>query len=436
MYNNRECAEYLKRNPAYGRLMRELRKKWESYGRTAGNITLKNASEEERRAIGGIVGKSFTDENVRITFHAFEQGLQKTRYAPVDMKLVLEIYFGISLQTNKEQREQELKKKNAFFDGLIQELKAHEDESPVALAWLDEMKWNKKYGYQILIKVFKQNPGEALILARNAAEGLIFLEKTPEEEKLLAVFAASVSGNPHYFDRGTTAAQLLTHAICFWKSCEEPQNAYEWRKCMESAGIVSDTIASMVHVFGAHMEIGGELHPAYESFYDRREPYVLTAENLKSVTGAKADNNKVYVVENEMVFLYLVDNVKHNNVTLLCTSGQPRVAAFQLLTHFIRNGTVIYYSGDLDPEGMDIAERLWEHYGDAICLWHMNPEDYYESLSGKLLSDRQLVKMDNFKNTTLCHTAECVREKKMAGYQEHLLKKLLDDICIENQSDY
>lgn len=428
MCNNREFAKFLRKNSAYSRLMRELRKKWESYGKVAGAVTLKKTSEEERKAIGGIVGKKFTDETVRITFREFEQGMQKTCYAPLDVKNVIEAYFDISLISNKEKKAKIQREKDEFFDRLVLEFKESDVETSVVSSWLNEMRCNKKCGYHTLMKVFNQNRETAFSLARNVGKALSSLERTSEEEKLLAVFAASISGNPHYFDRGTTEAQLLTHAICFWKDCEEPRNAYEWRECMERAGLVSDTIASMVHVFGAHLETGEGIHSGYESFYNRREPYVLTAENLKSITGAAADNNRVYVVENEMVFLYIVNNVKMQDVTLLCTSGQLRVAAFQLLTRFIESGAVIYYSGDIDPEGMDIAERLWEHYGDAIRMWHMDVEDYYKSVSSEALSEQQLVKMSNFKNNTLCRTAECVREKKLAGYQEHLLDELLEDI--------
>lgn len=98
--------------------MKQLRKKWESYGRIAGSITLKNTSEEERRAIGGIVGKTFSDETIKLTFKEFEQGLQKTRFAPIDMKLVLEHYFESSLYTNQEQRDRTRMAKREFFNRL------------------------------------------------------------------------------------------------------------------------------------------------------------------------------------------------------------------------------------------------------------------------------------------------------------------------------
>ena len=70
---------------------------------------------------------------------------------------------------------------------------------------------------------------------------------------------SGLSNNPHYFDRGTTAGLLLVHAICF----REKQGA-----C------------------------------------------VVTMENLKDITEAKAIDNQVYVVENEMVFSYLTSSEK------------------------------------------------------------------------------------------------------------------------------
>ena len=59
MSNNEECAEYFRGHKAYKRCFQELWKKWRSYGKIAGRITLKDTSEEERKAIGGITGRVF-----------------------------------------------------------------------------------------------------------------------------------------------------------------------------------------------------------------------------------------------------------------------------------------------------------------------------------------------------------------------------------------
>lgn len=49
---------------------------------------------------------------------------------------------------------------------------------------------------------------------------------------------------------------------------------------------------------------------------------------------------KAYIVGNEMVFSYLIHNLKNSDDTLLCTSGQPRSVAQVLLPYTEENGRV------------------------------------------------------------------------------------------------
>ena len=429
MSNNSACAEYLKQHTAYHRCMKELRQKWQSHGRAAGRIVLKAASDAEKRAIGGIVGKTFFDDKVSFTFLEFEQGLQKTRFAPIDMKEVLEHYFACEMRTNKEKRQQKQDEKENFLEEICRELQKETGDGSCAVQWLREVQESKKYGYQILIKEFEKNHIEAGRLAKNAGRALAKLEKLADgEEKLLAVLSAEISGNPHYFDLGTPSAQLLMNAICRWKGYEYPQNAYEWRSHMADAGIISDNIASMVHAYGVHMETEDGIHAAYEVFREKKEPYVITAENLRTIVRASAADDKVYVVENEMVFLYLLEHVKNRDITCLCTSGQPRVAAYGLISLLVESGAAVFYSGDLDAEGMGIADRLWQKYGAAVHLWRMEEQDYKASISGEPLSDKQLVSLELLKNPILQRTAEAVKREKKAGYQENMLGGLLEDL--------
>lgn len=428
MSNNKACAEYLEQNTAYKRCMKELKKKWQSYGRIAGNIVLKSASEAEKRAVGGIIGKSFFDDRIVFTFGEFEQGLQKTKFAPIDMKAVLENYFACEMHTNQEKKQLRQNEKEHFFNQICSDFKKTIGDDSCAVRWIRDVIETKKYGYQILVKEFEKDNREAHQLARNVGEALARLEHLADgEEKLLAVLSADVSDNPHYFDMGNTAAQLLMNAICRWKGYEYPQSAYEWRSCMANVGVISDNIASMVHAYGVQIETEEGVHEAYEVFRTKKEPYVITAENLKTIVGASAVHNKVYVVENEMVFLYLLEHSKNQDITCLCTSGQLRVAAYGLLSLLIKGGATIFYSGDLDAEGMGIADRLWQKYGDVVHLWRMDEQDYRASISNETLSDKQLFSLEQLKNPMLRKTAEAVLKEKKAGYQENILSVLLDD---------
>lgn len=426
MSNSRECAEYFKNLKESNRCFRELRRKWRSYGRAAGQIMMKETSQEERRMIGGIIGKAFYDETIRFSFQEFEQGLQKTRFAPVEMKDVLEEYFGEALCTNQGKRVEAQLAKGEFFKEILSSARKSK-----AYTWIRDMEVHKKFGYQLLIREYGRDRGQALELAENVGEALVRVEnaKAAGTEIPLAVFAADISGNPHYFDRGTTAGQLLIHGICYLENASFPGNAHQWRGLLLSMGIVPDNVSSMVHAFGLRIKTTGGWHPAYEVFCARKEPCVITMENLREVTGVQAAGNRVYVVENEMVFSYLLDKGKGKNFTLLCTSGQLRAAALDLIPFILDSGAEIWYSGDMDPDGLGIADRLWQKYGDRIQIWRMTTDDYAKSLSGESIGETGIAKLENIRNPLLQKTAACIMEKRMAAYQENLLEDLLADIC-------
>ena len=461
MRSNLECAKYFKNQEAYRRCFEELWKKWRSYGRAAGRITLRGASEAERRAVSGIIGKAFYGEDIRFSVSEFEAGLQKTRFAPVDLKELLELYFEEPLCSRAEQQGAAEELKVSFWKGLQEKVLAQNGCESAAYAWLTEMLERKKYGYQILNREYGKNPHQAKALACQITEALQKLEDGKHQAKSfgvpLAVFASDISENPHYFDRGTTAGMLLTQAVCWLERAEIPENSYAWRELMQCVGIVPDNLSSMVHAYGLRLYLGETVHPAYDAFCELRQACVITMENLCGVTAAMPVGKCVYIVENEMVFSYLVDHLKRSSCqktggnethritdqqenteekedgkahryTLLCTSGQPRAAAQQLISLLLKNGSVIYYSGDIDPDGIGIADRLWQKFGNSIHIWRMSPEDYEKSRSAERITAIGKTKLEHIAHPLLHRTAERVKEEGQAGYQENLLEELLMDV--------
>ena len=93
----------------------------------------------------------------------------------------------------------------------------------------------------------------------------------------------------------------------------------------------------------------------------------------------------------------------------------------------LQAGCFLYYSGDMNPEGVSIAERLKQRYQDKVIFWRMDKVSYENSISNEDISSR-LAKLDAIKSIELKGTIERMKEKKKAGYQEGLVTKLVSDI--------
>lgn len=85
-------------------------------------------------------------------------------------------------------------------------------------------------------------------------------------------------------------------------------------------------------------------------------------------------------------------------------------------------------NGDIDLDGLCIADRLWNIFGHSIQIWRMSPADYEKSLSKVKIGDIGRAKLENISHPILKNTAECMKEKQMAGYQENMLNELLKDM--------
>ena len=104
----------------------------------------------------------------------------------------------------------------------------------------------------------------------------------------------------------------------------------------------------------------------------------------------------------------------------MCMNGQSRLAGLMLLDLLEKSGTTIYYSGDLDPEGILIAQKLADYYQGKFYFWHMDPEDYKKSRSEKVISDRRMKILDKITDVRLIPVVDEIKKYKIAGYQERI----------------
>ena len=158
------------------------------------------------------------------------------------------------------------------------------------------------------------------------------------------------------------------------------------------------------------------------------EIFMASYNNLSSIDKATTSSSIVYIVENEMVFTLLQKQIKDSDTALICTSGQLSLTATKLIELLVKGNTKIYYSGDIDPEGIGICDRLWLKYPNNVIPWHMEISDYLNGISNVDVSLKRLSSLEKIENPSLKKTAQILYDKKKASYQENIIDYYLNDL--------
>lgn len=113
-----------------------------------------------------------------------------------------------------------------------------------------------------------------------------------------------------------------------------------------------------------------------------------------------------------MVFSQVCDEIGGEEYSVVCTSGQLRTASLFLIDLLLKSGCKLYYCGDIDPEGIEIADRVLVRGSGQIFPWRMMTEDYYRSISDEILTKRRLKRLDKITNVQLRELAEILKVEK------------------------
>ena len=417
----KECVSYFKNNRGYKNIFQQMREKWRSYGKISGNIILNNPTLEEREAIKKFLGIVSDNKKIKFKMSDFEKGLKESRFNNVELIELLEEYFQEKIIYQKEEKKFIEEERIRFFENIRAKLKVESLYNKEIEKLLDTIILEKSY----LFKYGEDNfETERMIFL--SLKAVNYLSNLDERIKI-AILGAEIAKSPHYFDRGSIAGNFLIYLLCLLFDIEETKGAENILEVYYKANIEVDSVSNYVACFGIRLYTKLEEHGAYSEFIKNSEEYLVTLSNLSKIVKADSDNKKVFIVENQMVFSYLCECFKNRNVSILCTSGQLKTAALILIDMLCEAGCKIYYSGDFDPEGIEIAEKLIQR-DKNIVPWCFSKENYKISISENIISDERLKKLDKIENTYFKELIEEIKIEKKAGYQELLLDKMVKDI--------
>lgn len=158
------------RNSAYKRVFKELKRKWEIYGKFTGIIKLENLSQEEKRAIESFLGRYVEEKNIKIKAIEFQEALEKSKFKEISLLEVLEEYYGEKILTNKSKKENEERLKEESFERVISNLETLGKIGKNVELLLEKIK--KNYKYQM----------EEIVI--NSLKAIDFLERTEKKNKI------------------------------------------------------------------------------------------------------------------------------------------------------------------------------------------------------------------------------------------------------------
>ena len=473
----KECLQYFRQRPVFGRLLRGFREKYRSYGKFAGTVILKNLKETERDDLEGFLLRNYHGKkSASVSAERFERALEESRFAGISGKDVLELYFQEPVQGKKEQRQQEEQQ----WENLLSRVKSENAQAGLSMQWISEMQMQGGAAeeFSVYLKKRYRESGKGFVEAERLLRlGMRILDALPagkmaarasdsrnRERKIentaegkgiryLAVFAAEITGNPHAFDDGTKDGKYLELLVRWYVRHRKPESessglenradtddiagetggaeradkedrefpAYRKQRLYLRAGILRDDVSNYALAAGVRAEDReGKLHAGMEGFFEEGEPVQIPLSVIAEWKSAFCPGKRVYIVENPSVYAVLCGKW-NRRCGLMCMNGQPRFSSLLLLDLLAESGTEVWYAGDIDPEGLLIAQRLKRYYRGKFHLWHMAAEDYKICISGEELSQRRMRMLDRVDEPELRETAELVKQKGKAGYQENML---------------
>ena len=192
--------------------------------------------------------------------------------------------------------------------------------------------------------------------------------------------------------------------------------AYKRQKSYLLAGILIDDISNYALLYNVHaIKKNGELHRGMDGFCQEKNMVQVPLTVLSEWERIECVDHEIFIVENPSVFALIC-----GEKSCMCMNGQPRLAGLLVLELLAKSGTKVYYSGDLDPEGILIAQKLSQYYRGTFCYWHMTPFDYEQCRSKEILSEKRKKMLQKITDERLLPVVDAVTKYGVAGYQESI----------------
>ncbi|MGW6277069.1 TIGR02679 family protein [Kribbella sp. NPDC055071] len=212
------------------------------------------------------------------------------------------------------------------------------------------------------------------------AKVLKVIRELPATGAPLPVFADAVLGDPHALDEGTRRATLVLKAMASIFDVPLPTDAITRRTLWAQAGVSDDELSSTVLVAGFRPAGASLVATVLRACADAGDAASLTLRQLRRSRLRTGVTEAVWVFENPSILALAVERFGRTCPPLICTSGWPSSAGILFLEQLRDAGTVVYYHGDFDGEGLRIAASVVARIG--ATPWLLTTADYIHAAGG------------------------------------------------------
>ena len=424
-----EAIRYFAGKPVMVICIKQIHKKYESFGRFTGTISkslFKKVDTEPLLTFMGLAQWEW-EKTKSIKISDFLRNYEQSKFEPIPFELVVESVSGKQLKTKQELAEDAETEYGSFLVEIgeiypLFRMVFSRNRNTAYLGW------------------FLKEPTACLAAFRNVAEAL---RNLPQEYTKLPVFAHRITGNPHAFDSSGLTGQLLFTML--YQQYAEAESAQAMNGFLSKAEleneiyglfkIIKDDIMNFTAVNGLIAYRGEEPIAMWQDACLDRIPWNVPVRQLLDISWIRPGKGKqIFLIENSGVYSILLDAFP--DCPMVCTNGQFRYAVWLLLERIPDEGITLYYSGDFDPEGLLMADTLKRRYGEKLQLIGMTTDHYLASKPVTEIDDKRLQKLKRVQAGELRGLADLMAEKKVAGYQEGILDALLAEMRLLCDVEY
>lgn len=400
-------------NPDLKRLLVSAHRRLEhSGGRLEGfAATVRDPTAAERLAVDRLLGTRSRSKSIRVPLTRLDAELRWR--VGLSLPGLVEEAVG-PLRDLPARRRQDAEREEEMWSGVL----GHPaiDNHPGLAPWLQQLRSSGRW---------RSDPN----FPRHIEQACEVLVRLPSPVPVgRSRLAASILGSSHALNPGEPVGRLVSAALAHLAGSDRPMSSAERRRIWASVGVDGDETSSTVLVLGLRPVVCGPLTEAAGHWAAAGLPLPLPLGALRRERWQLEPRGTISACENPSVLHAASERLGAGCPPMICTEGNPAVAAAVLIADLIEQGHHLRYHGDFGSGGLQIGNRMIGALGARP--WRFSTPDYREALEYAACGGTRLLPIKG-RVPVACWDAELAPAVRLAGVEveeELVLDSLIGDL--------